>query len=1517
MATLTAIFQAQDNLSNAMTKAGNAGSKATGIMQKLGKIGSVAMKGIVTAVTAAGTALVALGKKAVSVGMNFETSMSQVMATMGIDKSTEEGQAAYDKLSAAAQKMGAETAFTASQSADALNYLALAGYDADKAVAALPTVLHLAGAGGMELSAASDMITDSMAALQMEVNQTNLDRFADQMAKTASTTNTSVSQLGEAILTVGATAANLRNGTTELNTQLGILANVGIKGAEGGTHLRNILLRLQSPTTKAAKQLQKLGVSVYDTDGKMRDTGAIFEDLKNSMEGMDQSQIDQIMSTIFNKTDIAAANALLAGSGDEYARLFNIIENSGGAAAKMYETMLDNLNGDVDIFKSSVEALYLSLFNSTSGTLRELVQTGTGYVQRLNDAFKAGGFEGLVTELGNVLGDAVGVIMSYVPSIIQAGTGIVIAFVESIGNNADVIADAVAEVGVKLIDAIIKIAPKLAGAFGKLLGSAAISLVEAIPGLFKAVPDKLYSALGLDRKNVLSVVQRFGRNMGAALSKIFKGDFKGAVTNISTALGLDKASIANIQRVIGRLGTSFKRFGQFVETTFTDAKKAFQKGFAEGGFFGGVSAAFDSVKTSLSKIDWSGIWDSIKTTGTELWGKLKGAVTSAKDKVVAWFQSVDWGDVWSNVKTTASDLWNKLKAAVSGAALRVSGWFQSVNWGDVWANIKTTATSLWEKLKAAVSGAALRVSGWFKSVNWGDVWASVKVTAADLWDKMKTAVSGAALRVRGWFSTVNWGDVWASIKITASDLWEKLKAAVSGAALRVRGWFQSVDWGDVWANIKATAGDLWSKLSGAVSGLGLRIRGWFAQFDWSAIWDGISSTGSMLWNNVKSAIESASGQDGIVGTLATALSDAMTTAENIKSGVSEAVKILSSNGTVGTIWTSVESIAQSILNIVKQCVTSLTGDAADASSETSNGIVSVVEAISKAAEVMAKVLDAVSTAITSLNDAGMLAPILEGIGGAIAAYFTASAVMNVVNFFKAFAAGKVIMGALSPEIAVLAASVGALVALISWAHDKVKLEDKTVGSYKEQLVTELLVTLDNPTITNESQAMQAINEQINGMVESGAIGADVGAKLSEIFNEHMMPDGTLNEETFRATGYNAAIELVNGVQEGMASGTDIQNPTEDLMASVTQTMEQVTGQTIDFTGMYGGMDAAANQAASDALTTLNGIADQLNTSGFDTAGSEAGQGYANGLQGADTTGAASAMVTATENAVRAAQQSGSPAAAFMPMGAEAAQGYGMGLQQEDVSSYASAFIETIGAALTASASTITLLPEGVNIMRTLLQGMNSMRGAILSGARATGTGIRSAFASVNLTSIGSNIMRGLQNGMNSAFSSLLARARQMAAQLKQTLKEGMEVNSPSKFTTWLGEMTGQGMANGFEVSTKNAMNAAESMVDSVRSAFAPMEISTPTVPTPSGAGDGIITPNAATLSPYQALGSEGQGSGTSERHVTIDINGSGRISVNGVSKDQVLDLLVENLRPVLMDLLEEETFEGGDGVYEF
>lgn len=387
----------------------------------------------------------------ISIGSGFEASMSQVAATMGITSATEE----FEILSAAAKEMGETTKFSASQAGEALNYLALAGYDAEKAVSALPTVLNVAAAGGMQLAEASDMITDAMSALGLATEEMSV--FADKLAVTAQKSNTSVAQLGQAILTVGGTAKQLAGGVTEMNTVLGILADNGIKGAEGGTALRNVILSLTAPTSTAAKAIDSLGLSVFDNQGKMRSLQDIIYDLNDALGTMTDAEKSQALSDIFNKVDLKAINALLGTSAERFDELSGYIDNCSDAASDMAKTMDDNLKGDLTIMQSALEGLGIAAYEKFQTPLRNAVQAVTNDIGTLTSSMTNGelsesfnkvadGFSELVTSASDVLANNV------IPDLIN-GMGTIIDYGESIIGIATGIGIAVA--GIKLVPLIV------------------------------------------------------------------------------------------------------------------------------------------------------------------------------------------------------------------------------------------------------------------------------------------------------------------------------------------------------------------------------------------------------------------------------------------------------------------------------------------------------------------------------------------------------------------------------------------------------------------------------------------------------------------------------------------------------------------------------------------------------------------------------------------------------------------------------------------------------------------------------------------------------------------------------------------------------------------------------------------------------------------------------------------------------------------------------------------------------
>nr|DAO67664.1 MAG TPA: minor tail protein [Bacteriophage sp.] len=369
------------------------------------------------------------------------------------------GSADYERLKQAAKDAGATTKFSASQAAEALNYMALAGYDVDESIATLPTVLNLAAAGGMDLATASDMVTDSMSALGDMAG--TADSFVDKMAKTSQKSNTSVAQLGEAILTVGGTAKSMAGGVDEMNTVLGILADNGIKGAEGGTALRNMILSLSAPTDTASAKMEELGLSVFDAEGKMRPMNDVFNDLNDILSTMTEGEQTQVLNTIFNKVDLKSVNALLANSGERFDELSGYIADCDGAAANMADTMNNNLQGSVTILQSALEGLGIAVYEQMEEPLKEAVKVGNGYIDELSAALKENGPDGLVSALGQILADIALRAAEFAPQLIELAVQLIKELAQGIIDNLPELMEAAGKIVDAILDGIGDLCPAL------------------------------------------------------------------------------------------------------------------------------------------------------------------------------------------------------------------------------------------------------------------------------------------------------------------------------------------------------------------------------------------------------------------------------------------------------------------------------------------------------------------------------------------------------------------------------------------------------------------------------------------------------------------------------------------------------------------------------------------------------------------------------------------------------------------------------------------------------------------------------------------------------------------------------------------------------------------------------------------------------------------------------------------------------------------------------------------------
>jgi TP901 family phage tail tape measure protein len=396
---------------------GDQSLKAGDIMKE-----SIAAEAIISGVKQIAEAIEEVSTAAIEVGSEFEASMSQVGATMGLTADEiKNGSDAYEMLEDAAKDAGSSTKYTASESAEALNYLALAGYDAEKSVTALPSVLRLAQSGGMDLATASDMVTDSMSALGLETD--SLDNYIDQMARTSQKSNTSVSQLGNAVLECAGTVKSTGQSVTTMNAELGVLANNGIKGAEGGTHLRNVLLSLTAPTDTAKAAMDDLGLSVSNSDGSIRDINDIMSDLNGTLKSMSDSEKTNVLNEIFNKTDLNSVNALLDGTNGSFSTLKTQLEQCDGAASDMADTMNDNFKGKITEAKSALESVGISIYGKFEQPLTSSVEKVTDRISDFRDSIEDGelsdDFDNLADGVDNLTDSALDMAEDVLPKVIN------------------------------------------------------------------------------------------------------------------------------------------------------------------------------------------------------------------------------------------------------------------------------------------------------------------------------------------------------------------------------------------------------------------------------------------------------------------------------------------------------------------------------------------------------------------------------------------------------------------------------------------------------------------------------------------------------------------------------------------------------------------------------------------------------------------------------------------------------------------------------------------------------------------------------------------------------------------------------------------------------------------------------------------------------------------------------------------------------------------------------------------
>lgn len=818
---------------------------------------------IINGVKALANGLKTLATAAVGVGSDFESGMTLVAATMGI--TTEEiaaGSEEFDKLQKAAKEAGATTQFSATQAAEALNYMALAGYDADKSIETLPTVLNLAAAGGMDLATASDMVTDSMSALGDAAGTT--EGFVDKMAKTSQKSNTNVQQLGEAILTVGGTAKNLAGGVVEMNTVLGIFADNGVKGAEGGTALRNVILSLTAPTDKAKKQMEALGLQVFDANENMRPLNETFNDLNGILGTMTQGEQTEVLNSIFNKVDLKSVNALLANSGGRFDELSGYISDCDGAAADMAATMNDNLQGKVTILKSGLEGLGIAAYEKFKTPLTNAVENITEVIGQLQtdltDGSLSGALEKIATGFGNMVEKASEIVAAILPTLLE-GLG-------WIADNGETIVSVLAGIGAGF--AVFKVATLINTVITAMQGfKAAVAAAQVVQALMNVT---------MAANPIILVVTLIAVLVAAIVGFIATNeDARAALVNVWEAI---KTAIGTVVEKIVTFFTetipnAFNKVINFVKSNnwqglllllvnpFAGAFKLLYdncEGFRNiiNNLVEQIKSAFNGVVNFLKELP-SKIWNAIISTVDAIREWALGLRTAAEEGIT---------QLVTNVVTFFSELPNKI-AYVIGFCL---GYI--IKFGIdlyTWATTKipefvNSVVIFMQQLPGEIWNAI--ISTVQKVATWGENMKTQAVTKTtqlitnvvsfmqQLPDKIWNAIISAVQKVTTWGEQMRSQAVTAATNLlnqtitTLSQLPGKVWNAIVGAVQQV------VNWGtQLAAKGTEAAKGLYNAVVNGVSSLPSKMAEIGSNIV-SGIWNGISSGWDWLTGKVKSLAKS-------------------------------------------------------------------------------------------------------------------------------------------------------------------------------------------------------------------------------------------------------------------------------------------------------------------------------------------------------------------------------------------------------------------------------------------------------------------------------------------------------------------------------------------------------------------------------------------------------------------------------------------------------------------------------------
>ena len=362
------------------------------------------------------------------------------------------------RLSDKAKEMGATTKFSATEAADAMNYMAMAGWKTEDMLNGIDGIMNLAAASGEDLATTSDIVTDALTAFGLTAQDST--HFADVLAAASSNANTNVSMMGETFKYVAPVAGSLGYSAEDCAVAIGLMANSGIKASQSGTALRSMFSRLAKPSKEVKEAMEKLNISLTDSHGNMKSLDTLMGDLRNSFSGLSESEKAEMASSLAGQEAMSGLLAIVNASDADFNKLKDAIYGADGASAKMAETMQDNLKGKITITKSTIEGLGIKIYEEIEDPMKEAAEGTTDSVEQISSALENGGIDAAVEKTGNIIGGLSVKIAQESPKMVDASVLLLKSFVQGIKKNKNQLKYASREIIDSLCDGLIKLLPK-------------------------------------------------------------------------------------------------------------------------------------------------------------------------------------------------------------------------------------------------------------------------------------------------------------------------------------------------------------------------------------------------------------------------------------------------------------------------------------------------------------------------------------------------------------------------------------------------------------------------------------------------------------------------------------------------------------------------------------------------------------------------------------------------------------------------------------------------------------------------------------------------------------------------------------------------------------------------------------------------------------------------------------------------------------------------------------------------